>query len=264
MSRTSLRFVGTAAAGLLLVVPVVAAAPAGATSRPAPRSTVAMLFAEIVAESAQIGADMDGVDGRSIHTMRAAATEVTADFRADFGAGAMTVSGLSDRNRDGLDDDGRMNVRVLDNVGVVSMHRDSSYVIADGGFVFKNSRAVLKESAQSFDRTLRFWAGLAVSPTDAWDMTLIKDMKYDMPRGVRVVSDHDGNHDGYDDDGRLTFLARGKAVTLTIGNTPKQVGTVTYGPTWRTKAPNRVHHPVAPPTHDLVAAQRASRALTWR
>ena len=39
---------------------------------------------------------------------------------------------------------------------------------------------------------------------------------------LRVVSDHDGNHDGYDDDGRLTFLSRGKAVTLTIGNTCRQ------------------------------------------
>ena len=264
MSRTSLRCAGTVAAGLLLVVPVVAAAPAGATGRPAPRTTGAMLFADFVAESAWIGADMDGVDGRSINTMRAAAAEVSADWRKDFGAGFMTVSGLSDRNRDGLDDDGKMDVRVLDNVGVVTMHRDRLYAIADGGFVFKNSRAVLKESAQSFDRTLRFWAGIPAYPTDAWDMTLIKAMKYEMPDGVSVVSDHDGNHDGYDDDGRLTFLARGKAVTLTIGNTPNQVGKVTYGPTWRTRAPKRVHHPVAPPTRDLVAAQRVSRASAWR
>ncbi|MDQ1537247.1 MAG: hypothetical protein QOE58_1640, partial [Actinomycetota bacterium] len=52
-----------------------------------------------------------------------------------------------------------------------------------------------------------------------------------------------GNHDGYDDDGRLTFLANGKAVTLTIGNTPRQGSRVTYGPTWRSKAPRRTHHP---------------------
>ena len=87
MSCMSLRFAGTAAAaaGLLLLVPVVVAAPAGATGRPAPRSTCAMLFGELVAESAQIGADLDGVDGRSIHTMRAAAAELTADARRDFG-----------------------------------------------------------------------------------------------------------------------------------------------------------------------------------
>ena len=54
--------------------------------------------------------------------------------------------------------------------------------------------------------------------------------------GVQMLSNHDGNHDGYDDDGRLTFLARGKAVTLTIGNTPRQVGKVTYGPTWQSQA----------------------------
>ena len=41
----------------------------------------------------------------------------------------------------------------------------------------------------------------------------IKYLKAEMPVGVRVVSDYDGNHDGYDDDGRLTFLAGGKGVT---------------------------------------------------
>ena len=78
-------------------------------------------------------------------------------------------------------------------------------------------------------------------------MGLIKELKAEMPAGVQVVSDHDGNHDGYDDDGRLTFLAGGKAVTLTIGNTPKQVGTVTYGATWQTRAPGGCTRCAPPP-----------------
>src|SRR4029079_9679378 len=102
------------------------------------------------------------------------------------------------------------------------------------------------ESARSFDRILRL-AGTSPEPTDPWGMGLIKELKAEMPAVVRVVSDFDGNHDGHDDDGRLTFLAGGKAVTLTIGNTGRQGGKVTYGPTWRTKAPKRTHHPVAPP-----------------
>ena len=40
---------------------------------------------------------------------------------------------------------------------------------------------------------------------------------------------------------------RGHAVTLTIGNTVKEVGKVTYGPTWRNKAPKRAHKPVWEP-----------------
>ena len=163
---------------------------------------------------------------------------------------------LSDRNQDGLDDDGRFVVRVADNRATVTMHRDGSYAVADAGFVFRNPRAVLKEAAQSFDRLLRL-VGTSSEPTDPWLMGLIKELKAEMPAGVQVVSDHDGNHDGYDDDGRLTFLAGGKAVTLTIGNTPKQVGTITYGATWQTKAPKRVHHPVA---HRRPAASPPRRA----
>jgi hypothetical protein len=83
-----------------------------------------------------------------------------------------------------------------------------------------------------------------------------------MPSGVRIVSEYDGNNDGYDDDGRLTFLANGKAVTLTIGNTRKEVGKVTYGPTWRTKAPKRTHHPL-PPLRALASpAPQMSRKLS--
>ena len=33
-------------------------------------------------------------------------------------------------------------------------------------------------------------------------------------------------------------------MTLTLGNTARQVGKVTYGPTWKTKAPKRIHHPL--------------------
>jgi len=118
---------------------------------------------------------------------------------------------------------------------------------------------VLKESAQSYDRMVRWAAGFGL---DTWDMSSPPALRHEMPAGVRLVSDHDGNHDGYDDDGRLTFLANGKAVTLTIGNTRRQVGTVTYGPTWRTKAPKRTHHPLPRPRGMAPPAQLSSRELS--
>lgn len=67
----------------------------------------------------------------------------------------------------------------------------------------------------------------------------------EMGVGYMVVTGlADRNHDGLDDDdGRVTFMAGGRAVTLTIGTSRKQVGKVTYGPAWKTKAPKRTNHP---------------------
>lgn len=254
MSRTSIRLAGAVAAAALTVVPLVAAAPAGAATRPAPRSTAAMDLGDLLGDGVGFYADSANADGRSVKAMQRASAEVASMLNTEFGKGFLVVTGLSDRNKDGLDDDGRLVVRVVDNRATVTMHRDGSYAVADSGFVFRNPRAVLKESAQSFDRLLRL-VGTSSEPADPWDMGLVKEMKAEMPAGVRVVSDHDGNHDGYDDDGRLTFLAGGKAVTLTIGNTPKQVGKVAYGATWQTKAPKRVHHPVAPAARSLSSAK---------
>jgi hypothetical protein len=254
MSRTSIRLSGAVAVAALAVVPLVAASPAGAATRPAPRHTAAMDLGDLLGDGVGFYAENANADGRSVKAMQRAAADVASVLNKEFGKGFLVVSGLSDHNKDGLDDDARLVVRVADNRATVTMHRDGSYAVADAGFVFRNPRSVLKESAQSFDRLLRL-VGTSPEPADPWFMGLIKELKAEMPAGVRVVSDHDGNHDGYDDDGRLTFLAGGKAVTLTIGNTPKQVGKVTYGATWQAKAPKRMHHPVAPPAHGLSSAK---------
>jgi hypothetical protein len=258
MSRTSTCLTSAIAAAAVIAVPLAAASSAGAATRPAPRHTAAMDFADLLGDAVGYYADSADADGRSLTAMRSASSEVASMLNKEFGKGFLTVTGLSDRNKDGRDDDGRMVVRVVDNRATLTMHRDGSYAVGDSGFVFRNPTAVLKESAQSFDRILRM-AGNASDGQDPWDMGLIKDLKAEMPTGVRVVSDHDGNHDGYDDDGRLTFLAGGKAVTLTIGNTPKQVGTVTYGATWQSRAPKRVHHPVAPPAAGPASAKGLAR-----
>ena len=258
MSRTSSRVVAALAAATVTVVPLVAASPAGAATRPAPRHTAAVGLADLLGDFVGFSADNAKADGRSLKVMQQAVAQIVPSINKDVGKGFLSVTGLSDRNRDGLDDDGRFVVRAADNRATVTMHRDGSYAVTDSGFVFRNARSVLKESAQSFDRLLRL-VGTSSEPADPWSMGLIKELKAEMPTGVRVVSDHDGNHDGYDDDGRLTFLAGGKAVTLTIGNTPKQVGKVTYGATWQTRAPKRVHHPVAPPARNLSSAKGLAR-----
>jgi hypothetical protein len=258
MPRTSSRVVAALATSAVAVVPLVAASPAGAVTRPASRSTLSMSVADSMGMITGFYAESAKVDGRSVRWMKRASSDLASELDKELGKGLLAVTGISDRNKDGLDDDGRFIVRVLDNRASVTMHRDGSYASADAGFAFKNARSVLKESAESFDRILR-WVGTSPDGNDPWDMSLIKDLKAEMPTGVRVVSDHDGNHDGYDDDGRLTFLAGGKAVTLTIGNTPKQVGKVTYGATWQSKAPQRVHHPVAPPARDLASAKGLAR-----
>lgn len=238
MSRIYAQILGASAAVALVIAPLATASQAVAASATAPRHTLAMEMADMVGSIAGLYAEMDKLDGRSVKPVRTVLDSFNTAEGVPF---KITVTGLTDSNHDGLDDDAKLKVRVLDNVATLTLHQDRTYSLADGGFVFKNRRSVLKESAQAFDRILRLAATLG---EDTWQMALIKDLKTEMPSGVRVVSDYDGNHDGYDDDGRLTFLANGKAVTLTIGNTGKQVGKVTYGPTWRTKAPKRTHHPV--------------------
>jgi hypothetical protein len=258
MSRRSIRLTGAVAAAVVIVFPLAAASSADAATRPAPRHTAAMDLADLLGEGVGFYADSAKADGWSVKAMQRVSAEVASVMNKEFGKGFLVVTGLTDRNKDGLDDDGRFVVRAADNRATVTMHRTGSYAVTDAGFAFRNPRSVLKESAQSFDRLLRL-VGTSPEPADPWTMGLIKELKAEMPTGVRVTSDFDGNHDGYDDDGRLTFLAGGKAITLTIGNTPKQVGTVTYGATWQTRAPKRVHHPVAPPARDSASAKALAR-----
>lgn len=235
------------ALGAVLVVgAAVTAAPAHAGAQESHRLTLVMRLAGNVTAGAADYAQRRHVDGRSVSAWRAALAEQNDGVSAGF---AVTLSGLVDRNRDGLDDDGTVTARLMSNRAVITMHRSGEALVADGGFVFTHRRAVLKETAQATDRMLR----LVVNTTDPWDMCIMRIFRRELPPGVQMVSDHDGNDDGYDDDGRLTFLARGKAVTLTIGNTPRQVGRVTYGPTWQATPPRRTHHPIAPPSGCLTA-----------
>jgi hypothetical protein len=243
MSRIPVRIFGVAATLALVIGPVATASPAGAATRASHRATLAMELAAPVGGFIELYSQEFKLDGRSTRSLRAAMT-IVKDVNGSAGFDLMKVTGLTDRNHDGLDDDAKVALRAFNNIATLTLHKNRTVSVSDGGFVFTNRRSVLKESAQAFDRLLR--AGAPAESQDPWDMSLIKMVKADMPTGVRVVSDYDGNHDGYDDDGRLTFLANGKAVTLTIGNTGRQVGKVTYGPTWKTKASRRTHHPVAP------------------
>lgn len=243
MSAIPAQVLGAVATVALVIAPVATASPAAAATRASHRHTMAMETAEPLGWFIGQYSQMLKLDGRSIRALRAA-MGVAKSVNDQAGFDLVQITGLSDRNHDGRDDDAKVVVRALDNIATLTMHKDGTFAMTDSGFVFHNARAMLKESAQSFDRALR---SPGMEGEDSWDMVQIKILKAEMPAGVRVVSDYDGNHDGYDDDGRLTFLAGGKAVTLTIGNTAKQVGKVSYGPTWKTKAPKRTHHPLPRP-----------------
>lgn len=240
MSRIPVRILGAAATVALVIVPVAPASPATAATQASHRHTIAMLIAAGAGGFNAYYSEELNLDGRSTRSIRVV-IDALNQMNTLIGRDFLKVTGLTDRNHDGLDDDAKIKLRVVSNVATLTLRKNGTYSVADGGFIFMNRHSVLKESAQAFDRVLRFAAFVGV---DSWEMRLIKETKAEMPSGVRVVSDYDGNHDGYDDDGRLTFLARGKAVTLTIGNTGRQVGKVSYGPTWKTKAPKRTHHPV--------------------
>jgi len=244
MPATPARILSAVATAALVIAPLATASPAGAAAA-SRRHTVAMELAAPIGWVIQAHSQQYKLDGRSNRSLRAA-MEVAKDFNHEAGLDLLKLSGLVDRNRDGLDDDAKVTVRAFNNVAVLALHKNGAVSVFDGGFVFQNRRSVLTESARSFDWVLR--AAAAAEGKDSWSMSLIKNVKAEMPAGVRVVSDYDGNHDGYDDDGRLTLMANGKAVTLTIGNTGRAVGKITYGPTWKTKAPKRTHRPSAPPS----------------
>ena len=57
MSRTSIRLSGAVAAAAVTVVPLVAASPAGAATRPAPRHTAAMDLADLLGDGVGFYAD---------------------------------------------------------------------------------------------------------------------------------------------------------------------------------------------------------------
>jgi hypothetical protein len=258
MSRIPARLLTAVVAVALVVPPVAATSSAAAATRPAHRDTIAMVMAGLVGWAVGMLAESEELDGRSASSVREVieilkVTSVAADgFKT-------TITGLTDRNHDGLDDDAKIKVRVFDNVATVILRKNYNNSVVDSGFVLHNRFSVLKESAQSYDRMVRWAAGLGV---DTWDMSSPQFLRHEMPSGVRLVSEYDGNDDGYDDDGRLTFLANGKAVTLTIGNTRKEIGKVTYGPTWRTKAPKRTHHPLPRPRAMAPPAPSSSRRFS--
>jgi hypothetical protein len=215
-----------------------------------------MGMAGVVGWAVAMFAESEKLDGRSASSVREVMKALAGTDKDGF---PMTITGLSDRNHDGLDDDAKIKVQVFDNVATVILRKKYNNSVVDSGFVFHNRFSVLKESAQSYDRMVRWAAGFGL---DTWDMSSPLALRHEMPTGVRLVSEYDGNHDGYDDDGRLTFLANGKAVTLTIGNTRKEVGKVTYGPTWMNKAPKRTHHPLPRPRAQASPAPSSSRKFS--
>jgi len=254
MPRIPARILGAVATAALVIVPVATANTATASHTSHRHWTTAMNIANLYGDAVALHTFLAGVDGRSTRSIRSVRRNYSGP-NAHYPEGFVRITGLTDRNHDGLDDDGKLRVRVYNNDAILTLRKNrtggpgcsrcsEAYRVTDGGFVFKNRRSVLQESAQAFDRMLRFNGRLGA---DTWDRGLIHVLNDEMPPEVQMVSNYDGNRDGYDDDGRLTFLANGKAVTLTIGNTGRQVGKVTYGPTWKQKAPKRTHHPAAPP-----------------
>lgn len=257
MTRLPVHTFSVLATAALVVASVASASPSEAATPATHRQTMAMEMADLGGEFIGFTAQLDKIDGRSTRALQAA-VDVLRGANDAIGFEFVKITGLSDKNHNGLDDDATLKLRVLDNVATLTLHKNGTYTVTDAGFVFHNRRLVLKESAQSFDRALRL---VAAHGEDSWDMSGFTFLKGEMPTGVRVVSDYDGNHDGYDDDGRLTFLAKNKAVTLTIGNTGTQIGKVSYGPTWKTKAPRRNHRPAAPPQHSVPAPADSNAAV---
>jgi hypothetical protein len=118
MSATA-RIMGAIATATLVIAPVAAAAPAGAATV-SHRDTTAMMFADIAGSGVGMIAEGDGVDGRSTRAIQPV-LGILKTSAAESGP-MVTVTGLSDRNHDGLDD-AKLSVRVFDNLATVTLRK---------------------------------------------------------------------------------------------------------------------------------------------
>ena len=216
----------------LACVGLTANAEAASASAPAARQTVAMVFASTL-----------GDDVRSNSSLGLPEIEVLRWIAESGSSAGVRYTGIVDANSDGRDDDRKVTVRYFGNSAVAHLDRKANdpNAATDLGFTFRDRRAVLAESARNVDSVLLFLQRRYGD--DSWSMSTLAQVKTEVAPGVRVVSDYDGNKDGYDDDGRVTLLARGKAVTLTLGAREGQRGKVTYGATWQHPIAARAHTP---------------------
>ena len=167
MSLFSTRIVGILAAATLVVIPLASASPASAATKPAARNTSAIAFANWASDMIKMESVYYKLDGRSTKIARIAINYFNMAAPKGFANEAVKITGLSDRNHDGLDDDGKLNVRTMNNNATLTLHKSVAPTVTDAGFIFKDRRAVLKESAQAFDRGLRYYATM---DADTWNM----------------------------------------------------------------------------------------------
>lgn len=215
------------AAVLALAVTVpVATATAGAAHATEGTSTMAYSFAEGLGGGQKVAWAEDGVPMRSVENLNI----LVAEFRSNFGGVPLPVSvkGVADADRDGLDDDGRVSVAMFSANACLKLGA-RSFAVVDGGCGTVAPVAVssTKASARGVAAATRWnvasenaWAaqGLGVRQA-AWSVQAIRAALTEVRPGVTVRGLADRNRNGIDDDGKLTFTSATGSVCLQLSRT---------------------------------------------
>lgn len=215
------------AAVLALSLSVPAAAASASTASVADATpTMAHQFADGLGGGQKVAWAEDAVPMRSVDNLGI----LTREFRDNYGGVALpvTVMGVRDGDRDGLDDDGRVSVALFGASACLKLGK-ASYAVVDGGCGTLSTSAVssARASARGVAAATRWnvasenaWAaqGMGVRQA-AWSIPAIRAALSEVRPGVTVRGLVDRNRNGIDDDGKLTFTSSTGSVCLQLSRT---------------------------------------------
>lgn len=219
---------------------VVAAAPVLAIAAPAAAAeitrTQAYQFADGLGAGQNVARAEDGVALRNVSNLRI----LVQEFKGNYGGVKVpaTVTGVADGNRDGLDDDGRVNVALFGSYACLKLGT-GSYSVANGRCAAVAAAAVAPAAASARGveaatrwhvATENYWAAQSAGArVGARNVAAVRNAFSELRAGVTVKGLSDANRDGNDDDGRITFASSAGSFCLTLPTRAGVVGTVVKG-----------------------------------
>jgi hypothetical protein len=227
--------VAAVSASLIGLASTATAAGATSSASAAPK-TMAIEFAEGLGAGQNVAHAEDGIPMRSVENLEILAGE----FRLGYGGTPLPVkvTGITDRNSNGIDDDGRVEVSLFGSQSCLALG-SSSYKVSRGGCAVTSAAAkgLATRSARGVDAARRWrvssenaYAAQGLGDTmSTWNIDALSVSLTELRAGVRMTGLTDRNHDNADDDGKLTFSSSAGSVCLHLSKSTRTAGTDTAG-----------------------------------